>query len=300
MKNKKTKIPNPHDQFFRTVMSDNRVACDFLKAWLPEDLRERIDFTALTMQPRSYISDVRQESEVDVLFKTLIDNKEGYVYFLLEHQSKPDPLMAFRMLKYVCHIMEDHLNSNDIKRLPLIYPMVIYHGPRRYPYSTDIRDLIDAPRDLVERYCLTPFHLIDLGQISDEAIKSHAWSGVVEFALKHIFSRDMLPWLKEVTELMHHLASQDGRDLISIVLQYMLERGEVSDRDEFFNLIDTQVSPEVGETIMSLAVQLREEGRLEGQYLVAKRLLEEGADTAFVVKVTGLTLEQLTQLQTHS
>nr|MBN5937264.1 Rpn family recombination-promoting nuclease/putative transposase [Legionella anisa] len=52
------------------------------------------------MQPRSYINEVRQESEVDVLFKTTIDNKKAYLYFLLEHQSKPDPLMPFRLLKY--------------------------------------------------------------------------------------------------------------------------------------------------------------------------------------------------------
>ncbi len=50
-----------------------------------------------------------------------------------------------------------------------------------------------------------------------------------------------------------------------LFLKYIFEHGEVSDRDEFFNLIDTQVSPEVGETIMSLAVQLREEGLSESE-----------------------------------
>ncbi|HHF0526761.1 TPA: Rpn family recombination-promoting nuclease/putative transposase [Legionella anisa] len=59
-----------------------------------------MDFSKLEMQPRSYINEVRQESEVDVLFKTTIDNKKAYLYFLLEHQSKPDPLMPFRLLKY--------------------------------------------------------------------------------------------------------------------------------------------------------------------------------------------------------
>ncbi|HAT9776582.1 TPA: hypothetical protein JBD69_11280 [Legionella pneumophila subsp. pneumophila] len=33
-------------------------------------------------------------------YKTTIDNKKAYLYFLLEHQSKPDPLMPFRLLKY--------------------------------------------------------------------------------------------------------------------------------------------------------------------------------------------------------
>lgn len=67
------------------------------------------------MQPRSYINEVRQESEVDVLFKTTIDHKAAYLYFLLEHQSKPDPLMPFRLLKYLCNIMDDHLKTHKTK-----------------------------------------------------------------------------------------------------------------------------------------------------------------------------------------
>lgn len=51
---------------------------------------------------------------------------------------------------------------------------------------------------------------------------------------------------------------------------------------------------------MSLATQLKEEGRLEGELNkereIAKRMLEEGSELAFVVKVTGLSLEQLKEI----
>ena len=296
-------LNNPHDQFFRSAMSDIRVARDFLNAWLPQDLSHRIDFERLEIQPRSYINEVRQESEVDVLYKTTIDNKEAYLYLLLEHQSKPDSLMSFRLLKYLCNIMDDHIKIHRTNKLPLIYPVVVYHGKRRYPFSTDLKDLIDAPKELVDRYFLKPFHLIDLGEIDDETLKKHAWSGVMEFALKHIFSRDILPWFKKMTHLMYNLDHSDGRDFIAIVLQYILERGEINDPSEFFKLIDTQISPEVGEHIMSLATQLRKEGREEGrkeeQTQIAKRMLEEGSNQTFVIKVTGLSLEEINELQKH-
>jgi predicted transposase/invertase (TIGR01784 family) len=307
MNKNKNQITNPHDQFFRTAMADIRVARDFLNAWLPHDLRSRMDFSKLEMQPRSYINEVRQESEVDVLFKTTIDNKEAYLYFLLEHQSKPDPLMPFRLLKYLCNIMDDHLKTHKTKKLPLIYPLVVYHGMQKYPFSTNLNDLVDAPKELIDQYFLKPFHLIDLGEIDDETLKQHAWSGAMEFALKHIFSRDILPWLKNIANLMRELDHCGGRDFIAIVLQYILERGEISDQDEFFKLIDTKISPEVGEQIMSLATQLKEEGRVEGRLEgelnkereIAKRMLEEGSEPAFVVKVTGLSLEQLKEIQKH-
>lgn len=87
------------------------------------------------------------------------------------------------------------------------------------------------------------------------------------------------------------------------MLQYLLERGELSDKDAFFKLIDTQISHEVGEKIMSLAEQLKQEGRIEGELNkereIAKRLLEEGADPVFVAKVTGLSLDKIKILQKH-
>ena len=300
------KITNVHDQFFRTAMADKRVARDFLISWLPTELCQLVDFEQLEIQPRSYINDVRKESAVDVLFKTMIEGHEAYIYLLLEHQSTPDRLMPFRMLKYICNIIDHHLKTHETKseeKIPLIYPLVIYHGKRKYPFSTDINDLIDAPSSLVERYFLKPFQLVDLGQIDDEILKQHAWSGVMEFALKHIFARDILPWLREIASKLHQIDKAGGRNFIAIVLQYLLERGELSDKEAFFELIDTQISHEVGEKIMSLAEQLKEEGRIEGELSkekeIAKRLLDEGSDPAFVAKITGLSLDKIKTLQKH-
>ena len=140
-KNNKNQISNAHDQFFRTAMADKRVARDFLMAWLPGELCQRMDFGQLEIQPRSHINDVRQESAVDVLFKTMIEGHEAYIYLLLEHQSTPDPLMPFRMLKYMCNIIDHHLKTHGGKKIPLIYPLVIYHGKRKYPFSTDLKRL---------------------------------------------------------------------------------------------------------------------------------------------------------------
>jgi recombination-promoting nuclease RpnB len=309
-------INNAHDQFFRNAMSNKKVAREFLKTWLPADLCKLVDFNHLEIQPRSYINDLRQESEVDVLFKTIIDGKEAYLYLLLEHQSTPDPLMPFRLLKYTCNIIDQHLKKYGKDKIPLIYPIVVYHGKRKYPFSTNIADLVDAPKELVEQYFLKPFQLIDLGQIDDEKLKQHAWSGVMEFVLKHIFARDILPYLNDIAQNLHYLNEIGGREYIEIVLQYLLERGELSDEKSFFELVDTKISHEVGEKIMSLAERLREKGRLEGKLEgklegrlegkleekleIANSMLDAGSDPFFVAKVTGLSLDKIKALKNRS
>ncbi len=159
---------------------------------------------------------------------------------------------------------------------------------------------MDAPKELVEKYFLKPFQLLDLGRIDDDSIRQHAWSGIMEFALKHIFARDILPHLRNIADLMQQVDKQGGGDYLAIVLQYLLERGELSDKDAFFNLIEQQISHQVGEKIMSLAEQLRQEGvregELKGKLEIAKRMLAEGSDPVFIEKVTGLSIDQVKKI----
>ena len=87
-------IAQAHDHFFKQAMSDQRVAQDFFAAHLPSDLLQAIDLRQLTLQPGSYIDDLRQTAIVDLLFKTTIQASPAYLYLLIEHQSKPRKLHA--------------------------------------------------------------------------------------------------------------------------------------------------------------------------------------------------------------
>src|SRR5438445_13251917 len=136
------------------AMSDKRVAREFFKAHLPEDLRKVVNLNCLELQSGTYIDEMRQESIADVLFKTIIEGHEAYLYLVVDHQSRPDELMSFRVLKYICNIISQHLDDTKNKRIPLIMPLVVYHGARQWNFSTDINDLVDAPKHLVETYLL--------------------------------------------------------------------------------------------------------------------------------------------------
>lgn len=307
MSQNENSISNVHDNFFRTVMTNKQVARDFLATHLPKEILSSIDLNHLTFQPRSYIDDVRKETIVDILYTTKIAKRDAYIYLLLEHQSKPDELMPFRILKYTCNIISQHLEKTRQKMIPLIYPMVIYHAERPYPFSTDIKDMVNAPKELVDHYFLKPFHLIDLARIDDAELKKHAWAGAMEFALKHIFARDIFPHLQEMTELLRRIDQAGGRNYISIVLQYIFERAELKDKEAFFDLINTRISPDVGENVMTLAEQFRQEGMqkgiekgtLNGKLETAKRLLKKNVEISFISEITDLSLIELRELQAN-
>lgn len=305
-------ISKAHDHFFRMMMSDKRVAREFFLAHLPKEVLSVIDLNQLEMQPGSYIDDMRQESIADILFKTTIKGREAYIYLLVDHQSRPDELMPWRVLKYLCNVIDQYLKDTEAKRIPLILPMVVYHGKDAWNYSTNINDLVDAPRNLVDAYFLKPFNLIDLSQIEDKVLKQNIWSGVMELTLKHIFARDMLPYLKEIVELLKYLENAGAENFVEIVLIYILDRGELSNKDSFLNLIKTELAPELGDKFMTLREQWEAEGiqkgiqqgmqqgfvkgQFEEKLKMAKRLLAEKAALSFIAKVTGLSLQQIEEL----
>jgi len=294
-----------HDKFFREIMQDMRVARDFVKAHLPQDVLTAIDLDYLELQPRTLTDETRRESAVDVLFKTRIDGQEGYLFILAEHQSVPDPLMPFRIIHYTCKVIARHLRQQksqgkDTSRIPLVYPIVVYHGKRPWKYSRDIRDIVGAPRELVDRYFLQPFQLLDLGKIEDETLREHVWSGVAEFLMKHIHAADILPYIREMADIMHQLTLNGGRQYVEILLQYSFSKGEIQDDSAFFDLIRTRVSPEIGDKVMGLAQRIRQDTWQEAQLEYALRMLQEGAEPAFVAKITKLPIEKINELVTSS
>ena len=104
-------INSPHDRYFRHIMSNPEVVKEFFKKHLPLNIKTAINFETIKPQKDSFIGDNLKLQIAGLLFSAEFNGKPGYIYLLLEHQSVPDKLMAFRMLKYVVAIMEQHIKK---------------------------------------------------------------------------------------------------------------------------------------------------------------------------------------------
>src|SRR5688500_16360853 len=74
-----------------------------LLPWKAPRVAARIDFSRLEAQPDSFVSPGFSALESDVLLRgPLLDSPESVeVYVLIENQAEPEPIMAFRALRYV-------------------------------------------------------------------------------------------------------------------------------------------------------------------------------------------------------
>ena len=282
-------------------MTDQRVARDFFMAHLPKELLESIDLNVLELQPGSHVDGLRSEAITDMAYRTKIQGKEAYLTLFVEHQSTPDVLMPVRVEKYRCDFLWQYIKQNPgTKTIPLVVPIVLYHGRQPWKFSTDVRDMIDAPKSLIDAYAFKPFIFIDLNTIQDEALKEHLWSGVMDLALKHIFAQNVLPYVESMMSLLQRLEKAGGHGFIENVLIYLLDRGEM-DQTSFLSIVRKELPPELGDKIMTVSEQLiakgMQQGVQQGIHLAkledARKMLAKGLDESFITEITDLSLEDI-------
>ena len=259
-----SKFAHPHDTYFRASMSDLRVAEDFLRAHLPENILAKIDWSSLQLEPNHHIDKSLTESITDVLYRVKFGDKSGYIIILVEHQSTVDPMMPFRMLCYVVKIMQRYMEKRPGATLPLVVPIVFYSGKNPYNHTTDIFELFGDLESEARKFFLNPFRLIDLSSISDEALQQHSWSGIMELAQKHSHEKAPQELIKTLSSSIKDILGQDGGDYIDATLEYIGSTADLKDPGEFARIVNTEISSKLGERVMSLASRWHDKGEVVG------------------------------------
>ncbi|NNH68867.1 transposase [Nocardia uniformis] len=258
----------PHDALFRQVMSHPDAFAGELRAVLPEAVAAQIDWTRLRPQSCSFVSAELRARFSDVLFVTRWAGREAFVYVLLEHQRKSDPLMAFRMLAYVVRIWERYLETNPAaKRLPAVIPVVVYAGADGAPWShsVEVADLVDVEPSMAAALAgLLPrmrFVLDDLATVDAAALlaRQPARVRVVLTLLKSAPGNRHLE--RDLSSLIADLMTLTTAEL-DRVLEYILVVGDTVVGD-LLPVID-QLGPEIKEAFVTTAERLRAEGLAEG------------------------------------
>jgi len=289
-------------------MGNLRVATAWFRVHLPEILSAPANWQTLKIEPDSFVGRY-QNHLADILYSVEVGNERAYIYLLCEHKASPERLLPLQIYRYLAEIWQMWLKQQrkakqSIEHLPLIWPIVFYHGEQRpYPFSTDIRDCF-ANRDLASALFDRPYQLVDISCYSDEQLKQHGVAAAFEMIQKHIFDRDNWQFYQDFCRhVLKPVAEALGDDYLLSLVSYAISRGELEDVESFLNLLATTL-PEKEEAFMTMRQQLEQrskiEGKIEGIKFTARNLLQAGSDIAFVAKMTGFTPEQVTALKAEN
>jgi Putative transposase, YhgA-like len=232
-----------------------------------------------------------KEQHTDLLYSmTWRDGGELLVYFLFEHLSAPpkkDALLAFRLLRYQVRIWENWRSERkDARLLPMIMPIVMYHGVTPWSEPRLFDAMVDVPagvRSAVAPYLVQfAYLLIDLSEITDDELRSGAMqtalAKLATICLKHArtsedFIKVLIRWMDVVREVAR---AANGMHALAQVLCYILEVNDHVERRALEALLEREIGPEAKEAVMTAGQQLREEGRQEGREEGRQEGREEG------------------------
>jgi predicted transposase YdaD len=260
-----TASASPHDQFFKELMTQPGVASAFLCERLPEAVTALFADTEPRLESGSFVDPEFRNQHSDVLFS--MDLKSGdpaLVYILFEHKSYPDAMVAFQLLRYLIAIWYRYLSGGGGKPLPLIIPMVVYHGAESWNVPLGFSALFDpalfdpdgALAGIVPDF---RYFLSDLGAQADHELSHFALLRSGLMALKHA-TRDA-----DIVSIEAIVTAEIWHDLFcGVVIKYIFRAFRRIDREEVVRLLTT-IKEKAGPVMVSnIAQEWIDEGKAQG------------------------------------
>ena len=243
----------------------------------------------------SYITRHFQNKETDIVYK--LKGKE--IYYLIEHQSKVEKDMAYRMLEYSLEIMRSRVIINSVKigKYPKVIPIVIYTGRPKWTAKLILEELQEEyeleGNKIKNRF---GYNLIDIRN-QKEAIED-------DLLISKISILEKVQTTEEILEIIDKIAkkitNEEKRENLKRIVEYLLDdkllKEEMEEIKEKLKNKERDDIMRVHEVIRRDREKSRKEGKIEGKLeqaiLDAQKMLAEKLDVNLIMKITGLKKEQ--------
>ncbi|MGF7208524.1 putative transposase YdaD [Skermanella aerolata] len=223
-----------HDQFFKRLLERDGTAGALLRERLPPAVAGRFGPDAPELVAGSFVNRELQEHQTDRLYRArMVDGEIAFIYALIEHKSSPDPNVTLQLLGYMVQIwqwwirQEGNGGNSRRRRLPPIFPIVVYHSEAEWHIPLDFIGGMDLSVDgaLRPHHLNFSYSLADLGRIEDAELSREETLRIGFLILKH-GSRD--GDLREtLLKLGRHAFALGYDDLVALVRYILAEPNDV-------------------------------------------------------------------------
>ena len=307
---------NIHDSGYKKLFSNRTIFRQLLETFVNQEWVHSLDFDTCEPLDKSFISEHYKETESDLIYKVQFHDREVYIYILIEFQSTVEPFMALRVLNYITNFYMDFIvNNSGVKKLPAVFPIVLYNGEDRWTAPVKLSALIDQTPPLGAFGLDFQYFLIAENEYSQEALlrirnivstlflaESHYDLEVLEVELLNLFSSEVdreamslfLNWFRQLAAY-GRIESVDYQSLESIYrneeeVKTMLVTALEREREQFFQ-------NGVREGKQEGLLEGKQEGRIAEKLETAKAMLAKEMEMTLISEITNLPEAQLLQLK---
>ena len=224
-------LDKKHDKMFKEILHNKEEMKQFIKEFILCDFNGELE-----LQNGEYITKSGNEKLVDILYRV----KEEDIYFLIEHQTKIDYNMPFRMLEYSIEISRRAIKNmskhHEEYKYPLILPIVIYTGNRKWSVSTKYSDKVaKIPGNYIKGIDIE-YKVIDINEFEiDELLRKNT-----NLAKAMVIEKCKNP--KELFECFNKIINSSitktELEEVRELLKYLYEKIEVNDLKKIISIIE--------------------------------------------------------------
>ena len=291
-----------HDKIFKEILDNKKEGVKLLNKYLDLKIEEK-DIEKYT---RKFVLPELENRESDVIYKL----KNEQIFFLIEHQTKVDYSMPFRMLEYIVEIMRSAVSREKMKnkseKLPIVVPIVIYTGKENWkvPGLLQERQAYYGKTNLEFKY-----NLVDGSKISkEELMKENSILSKVILLEKLDNPEEILEILKDVTTKD---LDSDEKYFINLILKYLLPEKlskektkgilEILKRKEddtmFIDILRKYFDDKEKEAVRTAVEENTKDTAKATTYELIKEMLRKNIDEKTVIEVTKISNQELKEIK---
>lgn len=301
MKNQK------HDKIFRTLLDNKENAIGIIN----KAIKIKINSSDIEKYKSSFINKIFQNREADIVYKM----KDKNIFFLIEHQTKIDYSMPYRILEYEVAIIKSAINLNKIKnkkyKLPLVISIVLYTGNKKWNAAEYMQQSQEKLGNVKQEF--GKYNLIDINTYTEkELLEDETFISKMMLVEKCKNTEEII---NAYEKIIPKVKEEDKDILIRIVKILLKEKiGEKEVKrllkkieggsEEMLAAIDmirreNQMYINIGKK--EGKKEGKEEGRKEGRKQscieIAKKLLSRNISKIDVAEITGLKISEIDKIE---
>ena len=323
------------DDIFKKIFSDKEIFLMLLKDFVKEDWTKDLTEVNLKLEPTLFPDGVENNRESDIIYRVKYDDKEAFVFVLLEHQSKVNYLMIFRVLEYMVKLWRKYIDEvgkrsqNKDFMLPPIYPIVFYDGIYNWTSPRELKDKILDNEKFQKNIPNFRYEMINLKEIGFEELELFEDLLSILLIIDKIKKPEELKELKKLKreyweKLKSNVNTRRGLEKIAEAVKLLLMRINTPDKEVaeiveeiYEGRLEKMFEMAVEYDVQAERAKYRAEGMQEGieegmekgieegmekgikkeKRIIAKSLIINGLEEKMISVVTGLSIEEVSDIK---
>ncbi len=212
----KPAIEKEHDKIIKRVFTSKREAARFIRKTLKIDVKAK----DLELVQNSFVTLELKYREADIVYKI----KGTNVVILIEHQTRVDKKMPYRILNYQMEIMR----TNEGEEECLVIPIVLYTGKEPWTAKRYIREIQDS--SIVEDIVLEKmplgllgyYTLVDVNKYTkEELLEEEGILSKIMLLEKERNTEELLKTIFKINEKIKEVKTKE-KEIVYVAMEVLL------------------------------------------------------------------------------